>query len=182
MASENFQTENTSMKGSQTELDQVESTEADQKITAVDETPQIENLHSNSRIVTDLNCASDTVKAQTITNIKHSVTPKDRTQNNETNKSETEHKIISLYKNDRKRKEAISQDSGTRKQKLLKEDDHCKSEHKEQFFLEFVLTLEARCDDISMLSRIFLQMEWVNGSNRNCMYQLFQYFQNLFSS
>mgnify|MGYP002803873290 CR=1 FL=1 len=192
VASENFQTENISMKGCQTvltsELDQAESTEADQNINAVNDTPQIENLHSKSRIVTDLNCVSDTVEAQTTTNIKHSATPKYRTQNNETQKfdtklqADTEHKTVSLYYNDRKRKEAISPDSGTPKQKLLKEDDHFKSELKEQFFLAFVLLLEARYDDISMLSQIFLQMEWINGSNRNCMYQLFQYFQNLFSS
>jgi hypothetical protein len=138
-------------------------------------TPQIENLHckTTSLVGIDINCTTGTA-------INNVVTTTGRTQNNETRTSDasTENKMISPHTDDRKRKEAISFDSASPKHKILKRDDNSENE---QFFLAFVVTLEAKYDDVTMLPQMLLRMEWINGSDRNCMYQLFQYFQNLFS-
>lgn len=187
------------------ELDHVETIESGQKnLSTANETSQIEtnlplvltNKISNgerinvqdSRDVSCLSCASEMGELMTNTTIKHRAAPEGKTQNNETPKSDnkdaklqtnTEDKIYSLSTGDKKRK--TSADTTKHRQKFLKPDDNNKSE---EFFLEFVVILGAKHDDVMLgsLSEMFLQMEWMNGLDRNCMYQLFQYFQNRFSS
>jgi hypothetical protein len=189
-------------------LDHAETTESRQNnIPAANETSQIENFHSklplvltnessDSEIIKDqdlrdvsgLKYASDVSEPLVSTAIKHVVTPEGKTQNNEILKSDnkdtkfqtsTEDNISSLDRDGKKRKEPASPDVSKHGYKLLKPDDN---HGNERFFIEFVLTLEAKHDDIMPLSQMFLQMEWINGTDRNCMYQLFQYFQNRFSS
>ncbi|XP_028415215.1 RNA N6-adenosine-methyltransferase mettl16-like [Dendronephthya gigantea] len=68
------------------------------------------------------------------------------------------------------------------KRKFLKSDD---TEESKQVLIEFALSLGTKCNDLvedNVLPEMFLQMEWIDGQDRNCMYQLFQYFKNRFSS
>ena len=187
-------------------LDVAATTESRQNnIPAANETSRIENFHSklplvltnessDSEIIKDqdlrdvsgLKYASDVSEPLVSTAIKHVVTPEGKTQNNEILKAEnkdtqasTEDNISSPHRDGKKRKEPASPDVSKHRYKLLKPDDNHENE---PFFIEFVLTLEAKHDDIMPLSQMFLQMEWINGTDRNCMYQLFQYFQNRLSS
>ena len=117
---------------------------------------------------------------------KHPVSPDDKTQNGQTTKSDNKNttfqantdKISTLHT---KRKERAYPESSTHSHKFLKSDEIRKNE---QFFLEFHATIGVEHVDIMPdgLPQTFLQMVWIDGSEKNSMYQLFQYFQNRLNS
>ena len=163
-------------------------------VSIVNETIQRENLPaelasvSTSRIYNGVQDSGDVIAQKypvaLMTAMKHPATPEEETQNDEiplieNNDVKSDNIGDKISETDRKRKHSSS--PNTTKSKFLKSDDN---DENKQVLLEFVLTLGAKRDDLveyDDIPEMFLQMDWINGQDRNCMYQLFQYFKNRFN-
>ena len=190
----------------ESEMDHAETTKPGQKnISAVNTVSSNENLCSKTALALTNKSMDDKVVAVrdsadviclkralelgemiAIATTKHPVSPDDETQNCQTPKSEKKNttlqtstdKISTLHT---KRKETAHPETSTRKHKFLKSDEIPKNK---QLFLEFHATIGVEHVDFMPdgFPQTYLQMVWISGSDKNCMYQLFQYFQNRLSS
>ena len=181
----------------ESEMDHGETMKPDQKSKPTVSTIKlIENLSSNSSLVLTNKSMSDKLYAVGDTGVvvgpklapeldelaanastKHPVIVESKSQNGQTPKSASKNTTLEA---NTKRKEPPHPESGTHS-KRLKSSDIPKNE---QLFFEFHATIGAEHVDIKRdgFPKTFLQMEWIDGHEKNSMYQLFQYFQNRLSS
>lgn len=182
------------------EMDHAETSKPGQKnISTVNTVSSNENLCSKSALVltnksrsdkviaagdcTDVICekrAPELRELMANATTKHSVTSEGETQNGQMPKPDNKDTTLQAGTDNNstlhtKRKEQAYPETSTHKNKFLKFDDIPKNE---QLFLEFHATIEVEHG----LPQTFLQMVWIDGSEKNCMYQLFQYFQNRLNS
>ena len=187
-------------KGS--ELDRAETLSLDQKeIFSQHQETSSDNLNSSvvlpneslgSKLIPvgedlkNVSCPSDMRELLARPTIRNPVIPVDEiSENNEAIEPDkkkiklpTDTKETKFDTDDKKRKEPVCLDDHDHKHKMLKTDND------NVFFLEFLITLTSKHVDVIShgFSEIFLQMEWIEGRDRNNMYQLFQYFQNRFKN
>lgn len=197
MSFQNCETENTlveiALNVAESEMDHGETMIPEQKSKPTISTIKLnENLSSNSSLVLTNKSMSDKVvvvgdmgavvgpklapeldELAANRSTKHPVIVDGKSQNGQTPQSANKNTTLEA---NTKRKEPPHPESGTHS-KRLKSDNIPKNEH---LFLEFHASVGAEHVDIKTdgFPKTFLQMEWIDGHEKNSMYQLFQYFQN----
>ena len=175
----------------ESEMDHAETTKSGQKnISTVNMVSSNENLGSKTALVLTNKSMGDKVTAvrnsadvicpkrvPELGEMKANATTKHPDNKNTTLEANTD-KISTLHT---KRKEPAHPETSTHRHKCLKSDEIPKNE---QLFLTFHATIGVEHVDImpDSFPQTFLQMVWIDGSEKNCMYQLFQYFQNRLNS
>ena len=187
----------TALDVAKSEMDRGETIKPGQKSKPTVSTTKLnENLSTNSSLVLTNKSTSDKLVAvggmgvvvgpklapelnelAANASMKHPVIVEGKSQNGQTPKSAKKNTTLEA---NTKRKEPPHPESATHS-KRLKSRDIPKNEH---LFFEFHATIGAGHVDIKTdgFPKTFLQMEWIDGHEKNSMYQLFQYFKNRLSS